>query len=69
MTAFSLRPNTDAMATASTMYGMERNTSITRLMTVSVLPLKKPATAPRSSPMTTEMAVAAKPMRSDTRAP
>ena len=48
---------------------MARNTSITRVMTVSVMPPKKPANAPNSRPMMTEMAVAVKPMRSDTRAP
>jgi hypothetical protein len=38
-------------------------------MIVSDTPPKNPASAPRSTPMTSEMKVAMKPMRSDTRAP
>jgi hypothetical protein len=48
---------------------MARNTSVIRMMIVSIPPPKKPEIAPSSRPRTSEMAVARKPIRSDTRAP
>jgi hypothetical protein len=69
MTEFSLRPNTDAMATARTMYGMARNTSMIRVISVSLQPRKNPAMAPRITPITSNSTVARMPIFSDTRAP
>ena len=48
---------------------MARKTSTIRVMPVSVTPPKKPAMAPRVTPMSSESVVARIPMRSDTRAP
>ena len=42
---------------------------MSRMIRVSVLPPKNPAMAPSHSPMTSDMAVAMKPIRSDIRAP
>jgi hypothetical protein len=69
MTVFSPLPSVAAMATASTMYGMDRNTSVRRMISVSRIPPKNPAIDPSSSPMVREIIVARSPMRRDTRAP
>ena len=58
-----------AIATARTMYGMARKMSVRRMITVSLKPPKKPAIAPRNTPMSSDIAVAMMPMRSETRAP
>ena len=69
MIVFSLRPRIVAIATASTMYGMARKTSVRRMIRLSLTPLKKPAIAPRNTPMISDIAVAMMPMRSEIRAP
>ena len=46
MIEFSLRPKIVAMAMASTMYGMARKMSVTRISSESVAPPAKPAMAP-----------------------
>ena len=48
---------------------MARKTSVRRMITVSLTPLKKPAMAPRNTPMISDIAVAMMPMRSEMRAP
>ena len=52
MIEFSLRPNTTAaIAIARMMYGIERKTSVKRIITVSVAATKNPAIAPNRTPM------------------
>ena len=49
MTVFSLRPRIVAMATASTMYGIARNTSVRRMMSVSVTAAEEAGEARRGA--------------------
>src|SRR6185437_4927817 len=54
---------------ASSREGKDRMTSITRMMTTSTTPRKKPATRPRITPATSAATTTKKPMASEKRAP
>jgi hypothetical protein len=69
ITEFSLRPNRVAMTMASTMYGIANRMSVIRMAKPSSAPPKKPAAAPKVTPMTSEMTVARMPIRKEIRAP
>ena len=61
ITVFTLRPRTVAMATARMTYGIDRKMSVNRMISVSTMPPKKPATAPRSRPIDSAISVARMP--------
>ncbi len=62
-------PSTVTMAIASRSAGKARNTSMTRMITVSTPRPKKPASSPRIVPTMTANVTAAKPEMSEIRAP
>lgn len=66
---FTLRPKTVAMETARMTYGIDRKMSTNRIISVSTMPPKNPATAPNVVPIASEIAVASTPTFSEIRAP
>ncbi len=69
MIEFSLRPNTVAMATARTKYGIDKKMSTMRMISESVRPPKNPEIAPNVTPISRASNVDRMPIFSETRAP
>ena len=69
MTLFNRVPTVEASAITNSRYGNAIVISITREMTVSIQPRKKPAIEPRISPRNIAISVAPTPTSSETWAP
>ena len=64
-----IAPSTLRMTSSDTRIGNARKMSVTRIMTSSKHPPRRPAMAPTATPMNTLMIAEARPMSSDTRMP